>query len=132
MSAVLNPWSFTYIRKLVDEATYMAKFHDLRPTMGDEAIMNYKTSHRFNIPFLGDHVPAGWERMDEIAPLIVDITGGKQVNQPAITQFDFYRRISDHRKDLTHIGYGVIERGQVHALVATYQRKESNATIKET
>jgi hypothetical protein len=35
-------------------------------------------------------------------------------------------------EDGSKYGYGVIERGQVQALVAAYQRKEINATDQET
>jgi hypothetical protein len=120
MTLNLNPWTYKYIRQRVEEATLEAEQLGLRPTLGQEAARNFRTSNRFNIPFLGDYIPPGWERLDE--EVFVDTTGGGQSNNVVTTQFDFFRRITQRKDD---VAYGVIELGQLQALVATYRRKDT-------
>lgn len=122
----INPWSYSYIRQLADEATILARQEGLRPALASEVIKTYKHSHRFNIPFLGDYVPEGWMRIDYfIAPLFVDTTGRAKHGDPAITQQEFFQRAIQNTHSPLVIGYGVIEMGQTQALVATYKRKEN-------
>jgi hypothetical protein len=122
MPVILNPWSYSYIRKLADKAAYEAEHQGLYPTPAKKATMNYRTSRRFNIPFLGDYIPAGWERTGEIG--FVDTTGGAEQGDQAMPAFEFNRRIEKMLKDERNgdIGFGVIEIGQTQALVAVYRQ----------
>lgn len=115
-------WNYKYIRLLADEATERAKVSNLRPATLTEVVQNFKTSRRFNIPFLGDHIPDGWERLEQ--EIFVDTTGCGKPGDPAITQFDFFMRTADLLKDANTdaYGYAVIEQGQTQALIATYRR----------
>ena len=75
----LNPWSYEYIRQLAQEATEIAKRDNLRPALASEVVKTFRNNRRFNIPFLGDYVPQGWERIDHvIEPVFVDTTGAAQ------------------------------------------------------
>jgi hypothetical protein len=124
----LNPWSYEYIRQLAQEATEIAKRDNLRPALASEVTKTYRRNHRFNIPFLGDYVPQGWERIDWlIEPVFVDTTGKAIPGDPAITHYEFLKRAEQHTKGEEGfiIGYGVIEQGQVQVLIATY-RKEAH------
>lgn len=125
----INPWSYEYIRQLAQEATEFARRDGLRPALASEVVMTWRQRHRFNIPFLGDYVPQGWERIDWlIEPVLVDTTGRAVAGDPAITQAEFLIRAKQHTKGEEGfvVGYGVIEQGQFQVLVATY-RKESDA-----
>jgi hypothetical protein len=127
MPVLLNPWSYTYIRKRADEATIEAKQNGLYPVLASKAAMNYKTSRRFNIPFLGDYVPEGWERTGEIG--FVDTTGTAKQGDPAMPTFEFLRRIQANKEP---IGLGVIEIGQTQALIATYRKEAHGSQETET
>lgn len=117
----LNPWSYEYIRQLAQEATEIAKRDSLRPALASEVLMTWRQRHRFNIPFLGDYVPEGWERTGEIG--MVDRTGRALKGDPAMSTIEFLRRVQELKdKDL---GLGVIEMGQTQVLVAIY-RKEAH------
>lgn len=126
MTYNINPWTYKYIRMLADEATLMAANQGLRPALADEAERNRRQSNRFNIPFLGDYIPEGWVRLYEIEPVFVDTTGRGHPVGSIITQFEFAKRIQALRDKHPGevLGYGVIELGQLAALVAVY-RKES-------
>lgn len=122
----LNPWPYTYVRKLVTKATLEAQQQGLRPALAKEVAKNYRTSNRFNIPFLGDYIPEGWARIDdEIEPVFV-LTSSGVLTGSNLSQQEFFKRAKDSGDD---IGYGVIERGQVQMLIATY-RKEADAKEK--
>jgi hypothetical protein len=125
----LNPWSYAYIRQLAQEATEIAKRDNLRPALANEVTKTYRSNRRFNIPFLGDYVPQGWERIDWlIEPMFVDTTGKAIPGDPAITHHEFLKRVAQHIKSKEGfvIGYGVIEQGQTQVLIATYRRKEEH------
>lgn len=125
---LLNPWTYQYIRKLADEATLLAQQNNLRPVTCDEAAMNWRNHKRFNIPFLGDYVPAGWVRVDgEIEPFFVDTIGAKHKSNQVISKFDLYRRIIEYDS----LSLGVIELGQAQALIALY-RKEAHDKENQT
>lgn len=126
----LNPWSYAYIRQLAQEATEIAKRDNLRPALASEVTKNFRSNRRFNIPFLGDYVPQGWERIDWlIEPVFMDTTGGAVPGDPAITHQEFFTRANQHTKGEEGfvIGYGVVEQGQTQVLIATY-RKEAHET----
>lgn len=131
----INPWSYEYIRKTIEEATLLAKYDDLRPITSAEVVRTYKHSRRLNIPNLGDYVPEGWKRMDwMIEPVYVDITGRVRPGtgtQP-ISIAEFAKQVEQHTKGESSfvVGYGIIEMGQTQARIATY-RKEENGTSKE-
>jgi hypothetical protein len=120
---ILNPWSYAYIQQLAQEAAYNAQREGLRPALAAEVTRSYRLSKRLNIPFLGSHVPEGWERTGEIG--FVDTTGRAVQGDPAMPTFEFSRRV-DAMPD-KNIGFGVIEIGQTQALVAIYTRKEEHA-----
>ena len=120
----LNPWPYSYIRKLVDEASIEARQRGLRPTLASEAAKNYRTSGRFNIPFLGDYIPEGWKIIDETV-FVSTVVGPVSWNSSsAISQSELYNRIVEKLDD-GNVGYGVIEQGQFQVLVSLY-RKEAN------
>lgn len=115
----LNPWKYEYIHQLAKEAGILARQDGLRPALASDMIRSYKTSHRFNIPFLGDYVPEGWKQDDTI---FVDLTGIARPGEfTGITQQEFYQRIQEYR-GRNDIGYGVTEQGQTQVLVAAYRR----------
>lgn len=119
----LNPWPYTYIRQRADQATIEAKQQGLRPTLANEAVRNFHTSGRFNIPFLGDYIPDGWEKNG--ATFFVDITGtATPGDDPILTQQEFFTIIG---KRGDGVGYGVTEHGQFMAVIETYKRKEAHA-----
>ena len=119
----LNPWSYKYIRRLTEEATEIARHDGLRPALASEVLMTWRQRQRFNIPFLGDYVPEGWERTGEIG--MVDRTGRALQGDPAMPALEFLRQV--HELKDKSLGLGVIETGQTQVLVATYKRKESDA-----
>ena len=127
MSRILNPWSYSYIRKLTDEATLLAQQAGLRPTLASEAAMNWRRSKRFNVPFIGNYVPEGWVRGDE--QFFVDTTGRAVPGSQAIPATEFYKKLIENT-DPT-VGYGVIEMGQTQVTVVLY-RKEAHAKTEET
>jgi hypothetical protein len=118
-----NPWSYKYIRALADEATVRSEQQGLQPAPVTRVLATWKNSRRFNIPFLGDYVPEGWEKVEEVEPLFVDCTGRARAGEfHAITQFEFFKRVEEWvEKDLPY-ALGVIERGQTQVLVAVYRR----------
>ena len=122
----LNPWSHEYVRQLIEEATLLAQQGGLRPTLATEVIKTYKHSRRLNIPNLGDYVPEGWTRVDWlIEPVLVDITGRARPGEfNGLTPLEFFEITKQHTKEESSfvIGYGVIEAGQTHVLVATYRK----------
>lgn len=126
----LNPWSYTYIRQLAEEATILARQEGLRPTLATEIVKTYKHSHRLNIPNLGDYVPEGWTRVDFIEePVFVDTTGIARPGEfNAITPYEFFKRVERHTQGDSAFGvgygYGVIEMGQTQALVATFRKED--------
>jgi len=115
-------WNYKYIRLLADEATERAKISNLRPATLTEIVRNFKAHRRFNIPFVGDHIPDGWEQLEEA--IFVDTTGCGKPGDPAITQFEFFIRATELLKeaDTNDYGYAVIEVGQVQALVVAYRK----------
>lgn len=118
MPILLNPWSYSYIRKLAEEATYLAKVNNLRPILSNEAATHWvrNKGKRFNIPLLGDYVPEGWERVEEIG--FVDTTGTAKTGDPAMPMSELYERILQH----PGLGLGIIEQGQNKVLVAIYRK----------
>jgi hypothetical protein len=119
---ILNPWTYNYIRKLADEAAFTAQKQGLRPVLAPEIIRSYRNSKRLNIPFLGDYVPAGWERTGEFG--FVDTTGRAAQGDSAMPAFEFFRRVEhiSHQEGSDDLGFGVIEIGQTQALVARYHK----------
>ena len=126
MPIPFNPWSYRYIQKLADEATLLAKVENLRPITADQAVINWKRNKKFNVPFLGDYIPEGWERTGEIG--FVDRTGTARKGDASMPIRDFYAHIQQH----TDLGLGIIEMGQTQVLVATYQRKEAHDKENQT
>lgn len=121
-SNLIHHWPYDYVRQLADEATINARHENLRPATDLEVIANYKHSHRFNIPFLGDFVPDGWTRL-EGEEVFVDITGRGRPGEYVITGFEFFKRAQERLRDSTEtIGYGVIEQGPTQALVVAYRK----------
>lgn len=116
--STLNPWKYSYVRKLADEATFLAKTNNMRPILAKDAALNWRNSRRFNIPFLGDYVPEGWTHIKEIA--FVDITGTAKSGERALTADEFYALIT---KQAINVGLGVIEMGQTQALVVAYRKE---------
>ena len=117
----LNPWPYQYILKRVKQATLEAQQQGLRPILAKEAVKNYRTSKRFNIPYLGDYEPEGWTLAGK--PVYV-VTAGKPSSPNAITIKTLFNNLLAQQGDET-IGYGVLEQGQAQVLVGKY-RKESN------
>lgn len=121
----LNPWSYTYIRKLAEEATILAQQEGLRPALAHEVVKNYRHSRRLNIPLLGEYLPEGWQRIKD-EPVFVDLTGKQEPGtRMAVTAFEVFRRAEDLCGKRTVYGFGLIEQGQTQALLAIY-RKETD------
>ncbi len=117
-----NPWSYKYIRTLAEEASERAMQKDLHPVLVSQVYATWKNARRFNIPFLGDYVPAGWTRIDEeIEPFFVDCSGRARPGVgTAITAYEFSRRVKTWIEQ--KVAFGVIECGQTQALVAVYRK----------
>jgi hypothetical protein len=127
----LNPWSYAYIRKLAEEAAWYAQRDGLRPVLASEVLMNWRLRHRFNIPFLGDYIPDGWEQVHEDHQLFVDTTGTARPGEQTLTQQEFLQRVRDLASGDEAYAFGVVEQGQFQVLVATYRRKEEHGNSQE-
>ena len=97
-------------------ARHAAKIHAEPYVVFDEDEVG-RTAFRF--PFLGTHVPAGWDHVDTI---FVDTSGAGRDNEPALTgsrlQHEVRRRLGE--KDT--FGYAFTEIGQFQAYVGVYRR----------
>lgn len=73
------------------------------------------------IPFLGDYVPEGWERVPEIEPLFVDSSGFGSAGEPALTLAEFSRKLAAFKKSGDNYGFAIIEAGQFQVYIAVYR-----------
>ena len=124
MTPNLNPWPYSYVLKRIQQATEEARQQGLRIVLAREAVISWRQRSRFNIPFLGEHVPAGWSEVTGWA-VYVDTTGrGRPGNPTVLTQPEFFQRALEYstRKKETY-GFGVIEQGQYQVLVALYRKE---------
>lgn len=123
---LINPWPYTYIRKLADEATYLAKRNGLRPALDQEIVRNYRRTGRLHLPFLGDYIPDDWEEDVTGLQVFIDRTDSATPGRPNIlTLPEFFRQVEPLAQGDKRYGFGVVEMGQIVALVARYIRKET-------
>jgi len=121
-----NPWPYSYIQQLAEEAAVTAKLRGLTPAVARQVYANWKTARRFNIPFLGEYVPDNWVRLDQdVPPFFVDCTGRKRPGQPggAITAFEFSKRIEEWIRGERPYAFGILEMGQTQVLMAVYRKE---------
>lgn len=67
----------------------------------------------FPFPMIGDHTPAGWERVDQ---LFVDTSGWGSPGEAALTPAQLLERLQVGK------GYALIEIGQFQAYLGVFQR----------
>jgi hypothetical protein len=78
-----------------------------------------KTPGTFPFPFLGDYVPQGWEKVNE---LFCDSSGVGQISELALTASQLVECLEEGK------GYAVYEAGQFQAYIGVYERKEETAS----
>jgi hypothetical protein len=112
------------IREINRKATRDAKRDRKRPFVPTDAqralLAEGKAGRGVSIPFLADHVPAGWETVGE--PLFVDMSGFGGDDEPAMTQPKLFKRIAWSPKGN---GWAMVEHGQFQAYVQEYRPIES-------
>jgi hypothetical protein len=105
------------IQSLSDKAAQSAARLHLTPyVVFDEAEV---ARMGFRFPFLGDHVPEGWDHVDT---LFVDTTGLGAANEPALTHPQLQRELTKRLNEKDTFGYAVTEYGQFQAYVGVYRR----------
>lgn len=112
--------SQSYIDEIAAEAAAEAEAEGLEPERAESVLAHFKSHGSFNIPFLGDYVPEGWERTT-FEPLFVDSSGFGSDNEPALSVRQFVRKLEEYSKARDHIALGIIEAGQFQLYVATYR-----------
>ena len=74
------------------------------------------------IPFpqLGSHVPAGWERLDDVM-WFVDSSGCGRSNETALTVTEFVAALRGYAQENPSHGYAVVDAGQFQVRVGAYR-----------
>lgn len=114
-------WSMKTIQDLADEASKRAKKQHLKPRKIADALKSWKVSGRLNVPFLGDYVPEGWVRVEEIEPYFVSASGVGDETEPALNKDRFMLVLEDYARSGEPYGLGVIEQGQFQVYIALYR-----------
>jgi len=104
------------IKSMSREATQKAAERDLVPLMvaqEDKDDLDALYSHMRAMPFLGDHLPAEYEKIDE---LFVDSSGMGSPEEAALTMEQFLDRVVANR------AYAITSAGQFQIYVGEYKR----------
>lgn len=109
--------SLEYIRQVSREKGLEAARQGVRPfVVEQEDIDDWKQSFPsggFPFPFIGDHVPAGWEEVDSH---FVDSSGFGRPGEPALTAGQFLDALE------AGYGYAITEAGQFQVYVGKFRR----------
>jgi hypothetical protein len=79
-------------------------------------------SFQLPFPFLGDHVPDGWELLEEPEQLFCDKTGFGSPGELALTHDQLRDRLLGLFAKNPQYGYAITEDGPFQAYVGVYQR----------
>lgn len=81
----------------------------------------------FPFPDLGNHVPEGWEYIDE-REFFVDASGFGSSHEPALTIEQFKRKLKEFLEEHSDevVGFGIYEKGQFQLYVASYRKVEDS------
>lgn len=74
----------------------------------------------FPFPQLGKHVPAGWERLDDVT-WFVDASGDGRPGEPALTAAEFQAALREYAQENPSHGYAVVDAGPFQVYVGAYQ-----------
>lgn len=114
--------SYTSIRQYAQDAVDEARAEGKTPQPVDQAIAVYENSGRFQgLPFLGDYVPEGWARCENIEPLFVDASGHGDEDEPALTIPAFIKTLRKYAKARDGYAVGIVEAGEFQVSVALYR-----------
>jgi hypothetical protein len=102
-------------------AAKAARLHKVPFVVWPEDLQAWKAKapDTFPFPFLGDYVPPGWEKVNE---LFCDSTGVGRDSELALS----VRQLIDCLEEGK--GYAVYEQGQFQAYIGVYERKEETAS----
>lgn len=112
--------SYSYIKQIADEAADEARELCKVPYSIRQYSGSTETFCR-HIPFLGDYVPEGWERVPGIEPIFVDSSGFGSSGEPALSLEEFGKRLAAFKKSGDNYGFGIIEAGQFQVYIAVYR-----------
>lgn len=114
--------SYSYIQEYAREQGEIAKAEGRTPLPVEQAIAVYEsTGHFTGLPFLGEYVPEGRVRCDNIEPLFVDTTGHGSDDEPALTITAFLKKLRSFAKSRDHYAVGIIEAGEFQVVIALYR-----------
>ena len=111
--------SLAEINRISDEAAENANQKNLQPYVFWDN-RETKLAKRFPFPFLGDHVPYGWELLGK--PLFADLSGFGAPDEPALTEDqlkDKIVQIQDENDDVS-VGWGIVEVGQFQGYIQAF------------
>ena len=110
------------IRSIAADATRKAAKENKVPLLVQQDDMGDVKEHLKYMPFLGDHVPPGYE---EIESFFVDGSGWGTNGGSAITQDEFFKQVK--------VGscYGVTETGQFQIHISEYKKLSIAEKLKK-
>ena len=105
-----------YIDEIVRDATREAEEEGLEPLYMSPGMLKAMRAggEIYPLPFLGDHVPTGWERTER-DEYFCDSTGMGHPGERALTMEQMFEAMEPG------YGYAVTEHGQFQCYVAQYQ-----------
>jgi hypothetical protein len=106
--------SLSTIRSMAAEAAEEAAEAGLEPfIVWPSDIERIRIAGRFPFPNLGDHVPDGWELVDEF---MADASGFGAPDEPALTFDQLVDRLKEGK------GYAITQVGQFQVMVGEFKR----------
>jgi len=106
------------IRNESDKAARRAARQHLEPyVVFDKAEVDRMTS--FPFPFLGDYVPKGWEKVNE---LFCDSSGFGRDSEGALSVGQLQSELLKRLEAKDTFGYAIVEAGQFQAYVGVYRK----------
>jgi hypothetical protein len=112
--------SYQSIQSLKDEAAEIAEVEGKTPQFVRDVLTAYRATGRFPFPSLGDYVPVGWERAEQIEPLLVDKTGRGSEYELALTIKQFVKRLENFEKSGDPFAVAIIEEGEMQLVVGVF------------
>lgn len=137
------------IRAMQRRAARKSQRNHVEPLLVTEGDLSRLESHLVAIPFIGDRLPRGWQRVharklyretggavadpwqrgyargfdgEYGETLFVDSSGWGGENEPALTVDQFYDWVRDHGKG--H-GFAIVETGQFQVVVGVFKQREA-------
>lgn len=109
--------SIQYIRAESDRAARLAARANKQPyVIYDEEEVD--TTKTWPFPFIGDFVPKGWEKVDE---LFVDSSGFGSESEPALTQRGLRAKLKEYLVSDDTFGFAITQCGQFQCYVGVYK-----------